>query len=153
MSDHVKTAPSKPPTKMNKSEFILSFADTSPVAEILAKAKERGISLSANQVYAVRSIARRAGKTIGGKTAETKRSKRGGRPSGGPARTFVEGIPLDTPVADVMTQAKAAGLTISANYVYKLRQRIRGGTSPAPPATLSDGPSGPRVEGPLASAA
>jgi len=40
-------------------------------------------------------------------------------------RAFIESLPRTTPARDVVAAARARGITISANYVYVLRQRAR----------------------------
>ncbi len=49
----------EPPKRVNKSALIRSFPATTPVSEVVATMKKRGVEVSPNVVYAVRSISRR----------------------------------------------------------------------------------------------
>jgi hypothetical protein len=75
--------------------------------------------LSDRYVHVIRSIAKRAAKN-GHPVAQGPR--RGGRPISS-KRTFVLSLPASMPAADVIKRARAEGMQLTTNYVYKIRSR------------------------------
>lgn len=139
----------KPATKtVNKAAFVRALSKDMPAAEVVAKAKAQGLTLSAAHVHAIRSAAKaarkkkRAGaptkaapskasapakvsKASKAKVATPKKPAKGGAPKGdaafGSKKAFVESLPRTMKAADVVAAGKKAGLSISPNYVWVLR--------------------------------
>jgi hypothetical protein len=103
----------------SKSAFVRGLPATLPAKEVVAKAKAAGLVLSDRYVHVIRSIAKRAARQSPG---GAKAVRRGGRPISS-KRTFVLGLPGDLPAADVIKRAKAQGMKLTTNYVYKIRSR------------------------------
>jgi hypothetical protein len=114
----VKKSSSKP----SKSAFVRGLPATLPAKEVVAKAKAAGLTLSDRYVHVIRSIAKRAARqgTVG--ASSSKAARRGGRPISS-KRTFVLGLPASLPAVDVIKRAKAEGMKLTTNYVYKIRSR------------------------------
>jgi hypothetical protein len=122
----VKKSSRKTPSK---SAFVRGLPATLPAKEVVAKAKAAGLTLSDRYVHVIRSIAKRAAKHGPG---GSKAVRRGGRPISS-KRTFVLGLPGDLPAADVIKRAKAQGMKLTTNYVYKIRSRgAAAGSRPEP---------------------
>jgi hypothetical protein len=110
----------KPTSKaLSKSAFVRGLPASMPAKEVVAKAKAAGLTLSDRYVHVIRSIAKRAAKN-GHAVAQGPR--RGGRPISS-KRTFVLSLPADLPAAEVIKRAKAEGMKLTTNYVYKIRSR------------------------------
>jgi len=103
----------------SKSAFVRGLPASMPAKEVVAKAKAAGLTLSDRYVHVIRSIAKRAAKN-GHAVAQGPR--RGGRPISS-KRTFVLGLPASLPAAEVIKRAKAEGMKLTTNYVYKIRSR------------------------------
>ncbi|MET0390936.1 MAG: hypothetical protein ABW321_33490 [Polyangiales bacterium] len=103
----------------SKSAFVRGLPASMPAKEVVAKAKAAGLTLSDRYVHVIRSIAKRAAKN-GHSPAQGPR--RGGRPISS-KRTFVLGLPASLPAAEVIKRAKAEGMKLTTNYVYKIRSR------------------------------
>lgn len=108
----------------NKSDFIRQHPKLS-AQDVVAKAKESGISISPILVYKVR------GRTKPGATAKPRRAWKSSK--GGTASDFVRSMPVTMSAKDVIAAAKAKGIRMSANLVYMVRatDRKRSGTAPA----------------------
>lgn len=104
---------------VSKSAFVRGLPASMPAKEVVAKAKTAGLTLSDRYVHVIRSIAKRAARN--GHTA-LKTPRRGGRPISS-KRTFVLSLPASLPAADVIKRAKAEGMQLTTNYVYKIRSR------------------------------
>lgn len=107
----------------NKSDFIRQHPKLS-ARDVVAKAKESGISISSTLVYNVRGRAKpRAAARLG---------RRAKSSTGATASDFVRSMPVTTPAKDVIAAAKAKGIRMSANLVYMVRatDRKRGGAAP-----------------------
>jgi hypothetical protein len=110
----------KPSAKTpSKSAFVRGLPASMPAKEVVAKAKSAGLTLSDRYVHVIRSIAKRAARN--GHAVE-KAPRRGGRPISS-KRTFVLGLPASLPAAEVIKRAKAEGMKLTTNYVYKIRSR------------------------------
>jgi hypothetical protein len=118
--------------KISKAAFIRQFPASMPAKVVVAKAKEKGISLTANHVSAVRSTSR---SSKAKRPAAAKAGGGGAKPAaakGGMTKAaFVRSLPRNTPAKDVVSKAKAAGLKLNVDYVYKVRSGPGGKASPA----------------------
>ncbi|HEX4355296.1 MAG TPA: hypothetical protein VHZ95_20345 [Polyangiales bacterium] len=133
-----KTKSSRKP--LSKSAFVRGLPATLPAKEVVAKAKDAGLTLSDRYVHVIRSIAKRSAK--GGSGA--KATRRGGRPISS-KRTFVLGLPANLPAADVIKRAKSQGMKLTTNYVYKIRSRgAAAGGRPSAATRASAGTNGKR---------
>lgn len=156
----VKTAGNKQ-GKQTKSGFIRSFPNLS-AQEIVEKAKAKGITLDANHVYSVRATDRKTGKapTVEPKatkaapkaTKAPKAATKPGKTAEQPTMTksdFVRSLPESTSAKDVVTQAKAAGIKLTAPYVYSVRAADRK-TGKAPKAAKTAAPKAAKTAAPKA---
>ena len=112
----LKKAASKP---ISKSAFVRSLSTSMPAKEVVAKAKAAGLNISDRYVHVIRSIAKRAAKHTNGAAHGP---RRGGRPISS-KRTFVLSLPSGMAASEVIDRAKAQGMTLTTNYVYKIRSR------------------------------
>jgi len=112
----LKKASSKP---LSKSAFVRGLSTSLPAKEVVAKAKSAGLKISDRYVHVIRSIAKRAAKHGNGSASST---RRGGRPISS-KRTFVLSLPASMAASEVIDRAKAQGMTLTTNYVYKIRSR------------------------------
>ena len=103
----------------SKSAFVRGLPVTLPAKEVVTKAKAAGLTISDRYVHVIRSIAKRASRQGLNGAAP---ARRGGRPISS-KRTFVLGLPVDMPAAEVIKRAKAQGMKLTTNYVYKIRSR------------------------------
>ena len=104
------------------TKFILSLPPDLSVKEVIAKARANGIEVTLGNVYRVRRL------PAATKAAAAKVSA---RPSTRPASTtkasglskseFIRRTPATMPPKEVVAQARAAGLTFSQHYVYRIR--------------------------------
>jgi len=109
---------------------------------VVAKAKERGLETSETNVHRVRKLQkhpRPAGKAAKkAAPAHKPAAATKGRPavhhaaakpaaSGTSAADFVRSLGGSVAVKDVVAKAKAAGIKVSRNYVYKVRSKTHGG--------------------------
>lgn len=106
-------------TVSSKSAFVRGLPASMPAKEVVAKAKAAGLTLSDRYVHVIRSIAKRAARN--GHSA-LKAPRRGGRPISS-KRTFVLSLPASLPAAEVIKRARAEGMQLTTNYVYKIRSR------------------------------
>lgn len=110
----------KSAAKPNKSAFVRSLAFDMPSAQVIAKAKAKGMTLTRNDVHAIRAIARR---------------KEGKPPIGAGARAvtrtgvnksaFVRSLPSTLSAAEVISRARGKGIKLSAAQVYTIRANAR----------------------------
>jgi len=112
----LKKASSKP---VSKSAFVRGLSTSMPAKEVVAKAKSAGLKISDRYVHVIRSIAKRAAKHGNGAATSV---RRGGRPISS-KRTFVLSLPASMAASEVIDRAKAQGMTLTTNYVYKIRSR------------------------------
>jgi hypothetical protein len=133
----LKKASSKP---VSKSAFVRGLSTAMPAKEVVAKAKSAGLKISDRYVHVIRSIAKRAAKSGNGHASGP---RRGGRPISS-KRTFVLSLPASMAASEVIGRAKSQGMTLTTNYVYKIRSRGAaangtngyGRTSSMPPAPV-----------------
>jgi hypothetical protein len=124
------------PKPVSKSAFVRGLPPSMPAKEVVAKAKSAGLKISDRYVHVIRSIAKRAAKQGNGAAAPGPR--RGGRPISS-KRTFVLSLPSSMAASEVIDRAKAQGMTLTTNYVYKIRSRgaaANGRASSLPPAPV-----------------
>ena len=110
----------KSAAKPNKSAFVRSLAFDTPSAQVIAKAKAKGMTLTRNDVHAIRAIARRKqakGKAGGGARA----ARRGGINKS----AFVRSLPGSLSAAEVISRARSKGIKLSAAQVYTIRANAR----------------------------
>jgi hypothetical protein len=110
----------KSAAKPNKSAFVRSLAFDTPSAQVIAKAKAKGMTLTRNDVHAIRAIARR--KESGGKAGAARAAKRAGAVN---KSAFVRSLPASLSAADVISRAKQKGIKLSAAQVYTIRANAR----------------------------
>jgi hypothetical protein len=127
----LKKASSKP---VSKSAFVRGLSTSLPAKEVVAKAKSAGLNISDRYVHVIRSIAKRAAKHGNGAASGP---RRGGRPISS-KRTFVLSLPASMAASEVIDRAKAQGMTLTTNYVYKIRSR-GAAASERPPSNGSSG--------------
>ncbi len=111
------------PKPVSKSAFVRGLPPSLPAKEVVAKAKSAGLKISDRYVHVIRSIAKRAAKQ--GNGAAGPGPRRGGRPISS-KRTFVLSLPSSMAASEVIERAKSQGMTLTTNYVYKIRSRGAG---------------------------
>jgi hypothetical protein len=109
------------------SKFILSFPRTLPASQVVARAKAKGLKTSDQNVYRVRNMV--AG-TVRPTSAPSK-PQASKSPSPAPAAApsanklsksdFIRSQPASMAAKALVAKAKAAGLSIRVNQVYKVR--------------------------------
>jgi hypothetical protein len=107
--------------KPNKSAFVRSLSFDTPSAEVIAKAKAKGMTLTRNDVHAIRAIARRK-QTPGKGTGPSRAVRRSG---GVNKSAFVRSLPGSLSAAEVIRRAKDKGIKLSAAQVYTIRANAR----------------------------
>ena len=113
--------PKKSPTaKPNKSAFVRSLAFDMPSAEVIARAKAKGMKLTRNDVHAIRAIARRKTERPRPTGANTRSSSSGVNKS-----AFVRSLPATLSAAEVIARGKTKGIRLSAAQVYTIRANAR----------------------------
>lgn len=132
----------KPTAKPNKSAFVRSLAFDMPSAEVIAKARAKGMTLTRNDVHAIRAIARR----------KQKPGKEAGSAARGAARkgtvnksAFVRSLPGNLSAAEVISRARGQGIKLSAAQVYTIRANARRKAEDSPRALSRGAPTGLRV--------
>lgn len=110
----------KSTAKPNKSAFVRSLAFDTPSAQVIAKARAKGMTLTRNDVHAIRAIARR--KEARGKGGALRTAKRAGAVN---KSAFVRSLPASLSAAEVITRAKLKGIKLSAAQVYTIRANAR----------------------------
>jgi hypothetical protein len=113
---------SKLAAKPNKSAFVRSLAFDTPSAQVIAKAKAKGMTLTRNDVHAIRAIARRKQSSARGKGGAARAVKRSGAVN---KSAFVRSLPASLSAAEVMSRAKVRGIKLSAAQVYTIRANAR----------------------------
>jgi hypothetical protein len=155
-----KSAPKKTPAKAkatggrppkgsgpSKSDFIRANP-TLTAAEVVAKAKETGLSIAPILVYKVRGRAKAKGPKAAAAALKAA-SKPGPKAKDGKisASEFVRAQPVEMKANEVVAAGKAQGLKFSANLVYMVRsvmkKRASGGAAPA--AKKKPGPK-PKIQ-------
>lgn len=107
--------------KPNKSAFVRSLSFDTPSADVIAKAKAKGMTLTRNDVHAIRAIARR--KQAPGRGPGPSRTLH--RSGGVNKSAFVRSLPGSLSAAEVIKRAKDKGIKLSAAQVYTIRANAR----------------------------
>jgi hypothetical protein len=105
-------------TQISKSGFIRQQPTTMSAAEIVAKAKDAGITIRPGLIYEVRRAKKAkkgAAKPITKNGATLKSAAKHSKAA------FVRSLPASTPAKQVVTLAKAAGIRLDVSYVYNVR--------------------------------
>jgi hypothetical protein len=143
----------RPQSELTK--FLLSLPTSLSTAEVVAKAKQRGMKTSESNVNRVRQMARsgpgrKPARVPAKQVASPKPPK--STPHAGDAKEpsksdFVRSFPPSTPANDIIAAARKKGMSLSVGYVYNLRtaENARAGKSkrsgPSRSATTSPRPS------------
>jgi hypothetical protein len=113
----------------NKSEFIRRSPATLSGRDVVAKAKAAGIKFDEQYVYQIRALARskrKGGAKPGFARAAIPHAASVPAPKPTTSKAaFVRGLPATIPAKAVVAQAKAAGMRLSANYVYLIRRAAK----------------------------
>jgi hypothetical protein len=134
-----RSQPGPKKTSISKSDFIRRQPPNLSGPEVVKKARAAGIKLSSQLVYVVRTKMTKAKV----KTPTEATSTAAPKPTTSKA-AFVRSLPSTIPAKAVVAQAKAAGMKLSANYVYLIRRgakesrgSVRAGRSVPRPITTS----------------
>ncbi|MBU0608896.1 MAG: hypothetical protein KKI08_13500 [Armatimonadetes bacterium] len=134
MPKKAKRAPKKPaPKKLaSKTELVLAQPTSMPTEQVVAKAKEAGITITRQRVAAIRWAARQNAKktkkeptakaTLMPKPAAAAKMKHG-KPA--TKSEYVLGFPLGTSAADIVAAGEAAKIKLSVAHVYAIRTAAR----------------------------
>lgn len=116
-------AEGKDASGMTKREFVESFAPTTPATEVIAKAAERGLSLTAKYIYNLRSEAK-AGKKPAAAPAARPAAAPAARPAAAPAPVSTAALDaLETKFVDLTLDL---GLSRAAKLLEKVRAQAKG---------------------------
>ncbi len=121
-SNMPKTKKAKTDKKQSKVGFIRSVPASMPVAEVVAKAKDQGMKIAETYVHWARWQSKRAAKKKSSKaklTAAAKPTTRTAKPQSKAA--FIRTFPASVRAKEVVAKARATGITIHVNQVYKVR--------------------------------
>jgi hypothetical protein len=108
------------------TKFILALPRTLSAKEALAKARASGHKTTESNIYRVRRL-------HGGSKATAKMvAAPKAAASGNGAKTlnksdFIRSVPATMPAKEVVAKAKAAGMKLDIQYVYRLRTRSKPG--------------------------
>ncbi len=109
----------KAESTLSKSDFIRSLPTTMPVAEVLAKAEDRGLTLRPHLVYEVRRNARiKKGRKSKAAPNQTQKGTNGSSMS---IADFVRAHADLSPRA-IVAKAHAEGMKLNVSYVYAIRK-------------------------------
>jgi hypothetical protein len=124
------------------TKFILALPRDLPAKEVLAKAKASGFKTSESNVHRVRRLHGSASKAPAAAAAAVARNA---APSGkGQKKSeFVRSFSVQTPAKDIVAKAKASGVHLDLQYVYKIRSRAKPANHGV--ALVAPGISAPRV--------
>ena len=123
----------------SKTQFVMSLPHEVSAKDVVARAKAKGLALTEAHVYKIRSTNKSKGakgKSAAKKAPAKKASKKAasGKASGVNKRDWVlsQG---NAPAAEVLKQAKKAGLSLSKAYLYTIRAEGGGKKGAAKKAT------------------
>jgi hypothetical protein len=102
------------------TKFILALPRTLSAKEVLAKAKASGHKTSEGNIYRVRRL--HGGKKVTAKTAVATRAAASGAKALSKS-DFIRSVPATMPAKEVVARAKAAGVKLDIQYVYRLGTR------------------------------
>jgi hypothetical protein len=109
-----------------KTEFVRALPEGMSAKEVVARAKQKGLTLSEAHVYNIRSETKK--RTSGkGKVAARRATNSSGGGSGQPAMTaaaFVRALPAHTSGKAAVEQAAAAGVKLTPAYFYILKSKM-----------------------------
>jgi hypothetical protein len=91
--------PAKTAKTINKSAFVRKLPASMPAKDVVAKAKEQGITLTEKHVYAIRSIAK---KKTGSKRKPGRPPKSAASPKAAPAKAAAPSGGLDRQVVQLV---------------------------------------------------
>ena len=128
-----KTSKSTP----SKSDFIRKHANLS-AANVIAAGKAAGIKFSSQLVYNVRGGSKTK-KTASTRKTAAKKAARSTKPATTSKADFVRAR-SHLSAKEVVADAKAAGLKLDANYIYKVRGRTTVPSKKASGSTKSPAP-------------
>jgi hypothetical protein len=124
----------------SKTQFVMSLPHEVSAKDVVARAKAKGLALTEAHVYKIRSTNKSKGAAIkGGKTATkkaapakkaSKKATTGKGASSQSKRDFVLSMG-NAPAAEVLKQAKKAGLGLSKAYLYTIRAESGGSAKKA----------------------
>lgn len=117
----------------NKSAFVRSLSFDMPSADVIAKARAKGMLLTRNDVHAIRAIARRK-RSASARPVAASRGRASG--SGINKSAFVRSLPASLSAAEVIEKGKAKGIKLSAAQVYTIRANARRKTPEKLPTRL-----------------
>jgi hypothetical protein len=131
-----------------KTEFVRALPEGMSAKEVVARAKQKGLTLSEAHVYNIRSETKKRmsgkGKAAARKPSDSPRRRSG--QSGMTAAAFVRALPAGTSGRAAVEQAAAAGVKLTPAYFYILKSKMgisaRGQGSHRPPDTKLHGGSG-----------
>jgi hypothetical protein len=115
-----RSKPGPKKTSISKSDFIRRQPANLSGPDVVKKARAAGIELSSQLVYVVRAKMT----TAKVKTPMEATSTAAPKPTTTKA-AFVRNLPTTIPAKAVVAQAKAAGMKLSANYVYLIRRAAK----------------------------
>jgi len=114
----------------NKSDFVRSQPNDLTAAQVVAKAKEAGLTITSALVYKVRSVeAAKGSKAAKAKAAKAKAAKAAkaapaakGKPN---SSDFIRSLPATLTASEVVRQGKASGHSFSPALVYAVRRNAK----------------------------
>jgi len=117
----------KKKTGPNKSDFVRSQPAELSASDVVAKAKEAGLTITPGLVYAVRAYQKSKGaktkKTTTTAAASAKAPKaEGSKPS---ASDFIRSLPSSVTATAVAKQGAAEGYSFKTGLVYKVRRAMK----------------------------
>jgi len=136
--------------KPNKSAFIRSQPAEVSAAEVVAKAKADGLTITPGLVYGVRSQLKATRKAKKGAAKKTSAAKKGAATK--PVRSkgdFVRKFPKLSP-QELVTKAKTEGVQLEVGYVYSARGNDRNARNKKREARAASPRRGGAVPRPLA---
>ena len=119
------------PVASSKSGFVRQQPASLSAAEVVKKAKDAGISITSALVYKVRAKGKTSGKAkakgkakvaVKSKVAAAAPAKKEGTMN---ASEFVRSLPAETPIAQVMAKATAAGYKFPVGFVSLIRNAAK----------------------------
>jgi hypothetical protein len=127
----------------SKAEFVRRQPAELPGPEVVAKAKEAGLTLTMDYVHKVRSEDRKASKRA---KAPAKKKAAAPAKSSAPRKAasdsaekakFVASFSAETPATTIAAEARKKGLTMSEKFIYNLRRKGKAAPAPKPPAAAA----------------
>jgi hypothetical protein len=136
-----KAAPAESAKGVSKTDFVLSLPLELPAAEVSAKAKAAGHTITTQHVHVIRSLAKRRSGSKGAKnksgapkptaakkvataanTLATPKAKSATKLS---RSAFILSLPRELSAAEVVAQGRAAGLKFVTGYVHNVRSQAK----------------------------